>query len=365
MELPPTPDEMLLIAAESGNTPELRNALAQGAHVNTMGLIDGRTALNIAAQSGHAEIVKILLDAGAQIDSRDAYGRTALSWQASEDNFKMVEFLLRHGANPHLRDRHGRTALHRATRGSNDQGNPAIAVELLNYGADINAQDSDGQTPLMIALANHDIQMVTLLLARGADDVHALFSTAYSHRNAAVSLNPEDAPYYHAIARTLLRFGAVAHPNLTNFISEAFADEPLNLAAVKGVLGKVEALAKVASEEELNEALMYALGQRRFAIVHWLLSHCAHHRDTVIHHIGCLLLRPSLSPKNRLHYQSIRDRILAQITRRLPLREQIIRRLPSMPPEALQKLPNYQPNCVNELNLECFLMQSARVILRA
>ena len=36
MQLPRTPDEMLLTAAESGNTAEVRTALAQGAHVNAM-----------------------------------------------------------------------------------------------------------------------------------------------------------------------------------------------------------------------------------------------------------------------------------------------------------------------------------------
>ena len=58
------------------------------------------------------------------------------------------------------------------------------------------------------------------------------------------------------------------------------------MAAVNGMLSQVQTLAEGATHQELNEALMYALGQRHFAIVNWLLSHGAQPQDTVIRHIG-------------------------------------------------------------------------------
>jgi ankyrin repeat protein len=105
--------------------------LAKGADVSLKDK-DGRTPLYLAAESADGDIVKLLLDKGAKIDTKD--------------------------------DKSGFTALHHAAR----FGNKNTAEFLIARGADINAKDKQGQTPLQVAV-NHDYKVAELLINKGAD----------------------------------------------------------------------------------------------------------------------------------------------------------------------------------------------------
>ncbi|HEX9646485.1 MAG TPA: ankyrin repeat domain-containing protein, partial [Alphaproteobacteria bacterium] len=56
-------------------------------------------------------VVEAALEAGADLEARDAGGRTALIWAAFHDHAHMLEFLLARGADVNAQDAHGRTAL--------------------------------------------------------------------------------------------------------------------------------------------------------------------------------------------------------------------------------------------------------------
>ncbi len=75
----------------------------------------GRRPLHLAADVSCRRIARMLLDAGADVDARDADGETALSL-ATRHRYahKLVELLLDRGADPHVRTRDGRTPLDRA-----------------------------------------------------------------------------------------------------------------------------------------------------------------------------------------------------------------------------------------------------------
>ncbi|UZJ53864.1 hypothetical protein CBS101457_003184 [Exobasidium rhododendri] len=60
---------------------------------------EGTGPLNLAASSGHAEIVQMLVRNGADVDERDALGWTPLMWATNCSNLPLVSFLLSHGAN--------------------------------------------------------------------------------------------------------------------------------------------------------------------------------------------------------------------------------------------------------------------------
>jgi ankyrin repeat protein len=69
-----------------------------------------------AAGNGCAECVRVLLDAGEQVNARYANDVTALMWAAAYGKVDTVKLLLARGADPHLRDNRGVTALMFATR---------------------------------------------------------------------------------------------------------------------------------------------------------------------------------------------------------------------------------------------------------
>ncbi len=117
----------------------------------------------------HTTIEKMLAD-GVSIDARDEDGRTALMHAvlAEDADPEMIGFLTRHGADVNIEDTDQKwTALHFAAR---DQ-RAAIVRVLLDTGANVDAQDSFGNTPLWRCVMNSapDFEIVKRLLARGAD----------------------------------------------------------------------------------------------------------------------------------------------------------------------------------------------------
>jgi Ankyrin repeats (3 copies) len=71
--------------------------------------------LLIAALMGHTDTAKVLLDYGAEVDSRADDGRTPLMFAASKGNAELVSMLLKAGADPALADKSGATATTLAT----------------------------------------------------------------------------------------------------------------------------------------------------------------------------------------------------------------------------------------------------------
>ena len=123
------------------------------------------TPLITAAENGHTEIVKLLLDNGAEVDSRDKYGRSALMRAAWYSHDAVVEILLDRGALVNATEKWGHTALMMAAKG----GHITTARTLLDHGADLNAKDSWGITALMYATTNNRVEATRFLLEKGAN----------------------------------------------------------------------------------------------------------------------------------------------------------------------------------------------------
>jgi cytohesin len=133
------------------------------------------TPLHVAAEYGHDDVVRLLLEAGAAIDSRRIEGLTPLHLAASYGRFPVVKRLLAAGANPNSRESGGWTPLHRAA----SEGHENVVRLLLAQGADPRAMDHQGATPFEYAFLNRH-RTVAELLAAG----DAAFSTASSSRAA-------------------------------------------------------------------------------------------------------------------------------------------------------------------------------------
>lgn len=92
------PEDRLLLAVRTGDVAALKAALASGVNVNTKFRYD-RMALSFAADRGNVEVVKVLLDAGADVNARDTfYGMDAMSQALNKKHTAIVRMLLEEGA---------------------------------------------------------------------------------------------------------------------------------------------------------------------------------------------------------------------------------------------------------------------------
>ena len=130
-----------------------------GADVNGMDW-RGNTALMVAAEAGHIEIVNQLLSAGADMNTTNATGGCALSKAARNGSDACIRRLVDTGPDVN-------TALLTVT---NDVNEYSVAIEkLMSVGANVNVYDSFKRTPLIIASKYGNVNAVNLLLTAGAD----------------------------------------------------------------------------------------------------------------------------------------------------------------------------------------------------
>lgn len=117
-----------------------------------------------------AEVVRLLLSAGANVNFRGEDLATPLIVAASREWPEMVEVLLAAGADPNLADEDETTPLLAALSGDDARAAvECVALTLLAAGASIQHADREGQTPLMFAAAYGYVELVRKLLEMGAD----------------------------------------------------------------------------------------------------------------------------------------------------------------------------------------------------
>ena len=172
----------LSLAAENGSLAVARRLLDAGADPRTA-TPGGETVLMTAARAGAAGLVRLLIARGADPNARErTRGQTALMWAAARNHARTVHALVELGADVHLRteraarpkrnpirEEHppptGFTALVFAARG----GHLDAVRALVEAGADVNDTLSDGQSALVVAVANANWELADYLLDRGAD----------------------------------------------------------------------------------------------------------------------------------------------------------------------------------------------------
>jgi uncharacterized protein len=155
-------NSLLMISARDGRDNTVKVLLDSKARLNTRNK-HGETALMLAAIQGHALIAKQLVFNGAQIDFK---GWNPLLYAATGGKDEVVALLVNAGANVNTRSDNGSTPLMMAVRG----GHLSTAKLLLDRGANPNLKNERGQTALMWAMDYGHTEIGTLLLERGATD---------------------------------------------------------------------------------------------------------------------------------------------------------------------------------------------------
>jgi ankyrin repeat protein len=154
------------------------------------------TALVYAARYGSIDAARVLLEGGADVNQTTRYGWSPLLAAVQNQNYQMAKFLIEHGANVNLANKGGWTPLYLATDNRNIEGGdyPTRTADmdslefikyLLDKGADVNARitestetrtvftnqwlNEEGATAFLRASQSGDLELMKLLIARGAN----------------------------------------------------------------------------------------------------------------------------------------------------------------------------------------------------
>ena len=104
--------------------------------------------MNWAYRLNDADIAKLLIDAGADVNTKDNNGETPLHKnlrsKVKNANASFAKLLIDAGADVNAKDNDGKTPLHNCKNG-------AKAQLLIDAGADVNAKDKGGDTPLHLS----------------------------------------------------------------------------------------------------------------------------------------------------------------------------------------------------------------------
>jgi ankyrin repeat protein len=157
-------DTLLAVAAAHNQLSTARRLMEKGADINMESGYLSRTALGAAAYGGRREMVELLLNNGANVNSKQREYGSALAAAAAIGNTEIVELLLDRGADINMKGKYGSpldSAAHRRQW--------EVLKLLLDRGADINAVGGYYGSTLQAASTTGDTEMVELLLDQGAD----------------------------------------------------------------------------------------------------------------------------------------------------------------------------------------------------
>jgi ankyrin repeat protein len=231
--------------ATEGRLEELRNAVAQDRSLLAATDDDGWTLLHWAALGGSTPIVAWLLEQGANVRALTRHEQTPLHMASTADNPEAAELLIQHGADVNAHAITRATPLHRAASDGADRvarvllahgaavndgagegwtplhcaavyrGGYDVANALLDGGANVNAPGHHGETPLYCAVGWGNIDIVELLLVRGADvtlrdsDGQTVYDEAEKRRPYLIRLLSMSAWYEATRAMTWNRFSGM------------------------------------------------------------------------------------------------------------------------------------------------------------
>ncbi|HID46111.1 MAG TPA: hypothetical protein EYP34_10190 [Chromatiaceae bacterium] len=187
---PEKPTVTLYLAMQRGDIEQIERHIAWGTDMNQLDR-DGHAPLHVAVRKGRIAITRLLIKEGVDVNIKDTKGHTAMYHAVFTANPRIadllleaganldatallleivqqgikereaIRYLVNHGANLEVRDSNGDTPLLIAIR----KGNHKLAKHLVNFGANVTVTDAGGKTALEIA-KSLDLSDIALLLRR-------------------------------------------------------------------------------------------------------------------------------------------------------------------------------------------------------
>ena len=234
-------------AAETGDLDSVKVLLQQDPSRITAVDGGGYTPLHKASYAGQADVVRYLVELGADLDPVSSSGSTSLHGAAYYGHQAVVEILIEAGADVNVSNNGGYTPLLSALAG----GHTDIARVLIAHGANPNVVTGEGQTVLMMAVQSSNKALTELILSKNPD-----LETADSYGRTALLLTARESGS-REIAELLVETGA----NID--AKDKFGSTPLELASWRGFAGIVNLLldrgaAFPTTPARLNRLLTYA-----------------------------------------------------------------------------------------------------------
>lgn len=218
------PEKPLHTAASRGNEKMVKMLLRKmtGLRRALRGIClwSANTALRLAVVREQEEVVRILIENGADVDSKHCYNFTLLHYAVVSNNLPITSLLIENGANVSSINHMGRTPLHTAVEHDFED----MARLLVEKGADVNVKhhgDRDMCTPLHRAVIAANKSVVALLLKSGAE-VNTRSHGKYTPLHLAARIGSQDC------VRMLLDAGAEVDPEAHD------KNTPLHMAARRG-----------------------------------------------------------------------------------------------------------------------------------
>lgn len=255
----PSNSDQFYLAIRAGDQARVAALAANVADVNASERRGGATPLMHTAAFGSLEAMRLLIDKGADVNTRSAAGATALMWAATD--LAKVRLLVERGADVNAVSDSGRTVMHLAAM--SDSSAPIVQF-LHSRGAKADVVDKEGMTTLLAATVGNDTATIKQLVEAGVNVNAAGFLGLTPLMNAAGQGNLE-------AVRLLLGKGAnvnaVSGPpdqKVQNGIIDLGQFTPLILAGAQGPVGLVKALLDAGANIDAQEArgmtaLMYAV----------------------------------------------------------------------------------------------------------
>jgi uncharacterized protein len=229
----------------------------------------GLTPLTYAARANDLESVKVLLDAGVDVNQQTAYGWSALLVATQNRYYKLAAYLIERGADVNLANKGGWVPLYLATDNRNiengdypvrkpDMDHLDFIKLLLDKGANVNHQiqdssetrtvftnqwlDENGATAFLRASQSGDIELMKLLLSRGADPkINARFNVSALHVAAGIGW-VEGITFEWSPKQTLEAVKMLLDLGLDPNLQAETGRVALHGAAHKGHVGVIQAL---------------------------------------------------------------------------------------------------------------------------
>lgn len=151
----------LMHAAVFGKAQDVRSFLQKRPYTRERERF-GRTAFLLAIQAGLPDNARVLLEKGASANESGAQGKSALMYAAAANHPELVVWLMKEGASVNAADDYGRTAL----MGACESGAEEVVPLLLKAGADLTIKNDFGETAAKLVRSP---ELFRLLIAHGAD----------------------------------------------------------------------------------------------------------------------------------------------------------------------------------------------------